>query len=144
MMAPHGDTRGLEDSPVLRIGLEGNPEAPSLARAAIAGFFEDREIDPSALSTLTLLVSELVSNAVVHSSAAPSSEILLCVRLLEPSDLRVEVTDQGAGFTPVARDPARIGGGYGLYLVDKQAERWGVDRKGGTRVWFEMPYRQAA
>ena len=133
----------FEHAPTLRIGLERNSEAPSVARAAVAGFFEEkeREVDPGTLSTLTLLVSELVSNAVVHPHAPPSSGILLCVRLLGKNAVRVEVTDQGDGFTPVSRDPSQRGGGYGLYLLDRQATRWGVDRQDGTRVWFEMPSR---
>jgi len=129
---PAGDAR------VLRIVLPRSPEAPSLARAATAGLCERREIDPESMSTLTLLVSEIVSNAVVHADAPPASEILLCVRLLDDGGVRVEVTDQGTGFTPVPRDPNQRGGGYGLYLVDHQASRWGVDSRDGTRVWFEL------
>jgi len=28
--------------------------------------------------------------------------------------------------------------GWGLFLVDRMADRWGVDRSEGTRVWFEL------
>lgn len=132
---PPGDAR------VLRIALQRGPESPSLARAATAGLLERQEVDPESMSTLTLLVSEIVSNAVLHADAPPSSEILLCVRLLDDGAVRVEVTDQGSGFTPVPRDPRRRGGGYGLYLVDNQASRWGVDSQDGTRVWFELASR---
>jgi hypothetical protein len=52
--------------------------------------------------------------------------------------VRVEVIDSGSGFAPEPRDPARATGGFGLFLVDTQAARWGVDREGGTRVWFEL------
>jgi anti-sigma regulatory factor (Ser/Thr protein kinase) len=124
---------------MLRIGLERNPEAPAVARAAVAGLFKEREIQPGTLATLRLLVSELVSNAVLHSDAPPSSHIELCVHLLGESAVRVEVIDRGRGFTPVAPDSTPYGGGYGLYLVDKQATHWGVDQQDGTRVWFELP-----
>jgi anti-sigma regulatory factor (Ser/Thr protein kinase) len=123
---------------VLRISLERDPQAPSLARAAVAGFTERSQIAPSELATLKLLVSELVTNAVLHSDAPPTSAILLCARLLGEGAVRVEVTDCGSGFAAAPRDPARTTGGYGLYLVDKQASRWGVERDGGTRVWFEI------
>jgi anti-sigma regulatory factor (Ser/Thr protein kinase) len=141
MMTLRGEPRCLEDErPLgLRVGLPPTPEAPGLARAAVAGFFEGKDIEPGTLSTVTLLVSELVSNAVIHPQVSPPSEIVLCVRLLDAGVVRVGVTDQGTGFTPVPRDPSRVGGGYGLYLVDKQATRWGVDRHGGNRVWFELP-----
>jgi anti-sigma regulatory factor (Ser/Thr protein kinase) len=129
--------RSVDDS-LLRISLERNPQAPSLARAAITGFTDGSNIDPGTLATLSLLVSEVVTNAVVHSVAPPRSEISLYARRLDRGTVRVEITDQGPGFTPRPRDPARPDGGYGLYLLDKEAQRWGVDRHGGTRVWFEM------
>jgi anti-sigma regulatory factor (Ser/Thr protein kinase) len=127
-----------KDVRTMRISLERDPQAPSLARAAVAGFTEKSEIAPTDLATLTLLVSEVVSNAVLHSDAPPASNILLCARLLDQGAVRIEVTDQGSGFTAIPRDPAWPKGGYGLYLVEKQATRWGVDREGGTRVWFEI------
>jgi len=123
---------------VLQMSLERDPQAPSLARRAVAGLTEHSEIASTELATLTLLVSELVSNAVLHSDAPPASGILLCARLLEEGAVRVEVIDRGSGFTATPRDPAQPFSGYGLYLVDKQATRWGVDREGGTRVWFEL------
>lgn len=139
MTALYREPQRREGSPVLRISLERDVAAPSVARAAIAGFFDEYEIDPAKLATLTLLVSELVSNAVVHSNAPAGSEVLLCLHVLAKDTVRVEVIDQGSGFRPVPRDPEQHGGGYGLYLVEKQAAQWGVDERGGTRVWFEMP-----
>jgi anti-sigma regulatory factor (Ser/Thr protein kinase) len=137
-MAVSGCTPHVQDVRTMRIGLERDPQAPSLARAAVAGFTEKSEIAATELAMLTLLVSELVSNAVLHSDAPPASGILLCARLLERGAVRVEVIDRGGGFTAIPRDPAQPKGGYGLYLVNKQATRWGVDREGGTRVWFEI------
>jgi anti-sigma regulatory factor (Ser/Thr protein kinase) len=130
--------RAGESMPSLRLSLERDRHAPSVARAAVRGLTEDSEIAPAESATLALLVSELVSNAVLHSDAPAASSILLCARLLDPRSVRIEVIDRGSGFTAVGRDPARPNGGYGLYLVDMQATRWGVDRQGGTRVWFEL------
>jgi hypothetical protein len=62
----------------LRLDLDRDPQAPSLARAAVAGFCERDELDGTQASTLALLVSELVSNAVLHSQAPPASGI--CAR----------------------------------------------------------------
>jgi anti-sigma regulatory factor (Ser/Thr protein kinase) len=136
-MAPPDSQRSV-DAPVLQISLERNPQAPSLARAAITGLTDGSNIAAGALATLTLLVSEVVTNAVVHSDAAPANEIVMSARRLNDGAIRVEIIDRGGGFTPTPRDPARPGGGYGLYLVEKEARRWGVDREGGTRVWFEI------
>jgi anti-sigma regulatory factor (Ser/Thr protein kinase) len=137
-MSGAGESGRSEDPPTLRMTLERDPQAPSLARAAVTGFSKQRKMSPASLSTLALLVSELVSNAVVHSDAPASSGIQLCARLLGPAAVRVEVTDQGSGFDAVPRDPARVEGGYGLYLVDTQATKWGIDRRCGTCVWFEV------
>jgi anti-sigma regulatory factor (Ser/Thr protein kinase) len=85
-----------------------------------------------------LLVSELVTNAVIHPAVEPPAEISLLARLAG-TVIRVEITDRGSGFTPQERDHTRVDGGYGLYLLDKAATRWGVERRDGTTVWFELP-----
>jgi anti-sigma regulatory factor (Ser/Thr protein kinase) len=125
------------EAPVLSLALAHNRQAPSLARAAIAGFSEDREIGETTRATLTLLISEVVTNAVIHPDAEPPSDIRLRARIAD-GVMRVEVTDQGSGFEPTPRDATRSDRGYGLYLLDKQAMRWGVERRGGTTVWFEL------
>ncbi len=53
--------------------------------------------------------------------------------------MRVEVCDQGPGFelSEPAPDPSRPSG-WGLYLVRELSDRWGIDRDGETRVWFEL------
>jgi anti-sigma regulatory factor (Ser/Thr protein kinase) len=125
------------DRPVLDLELERNAEAPSLARAAIAGFCRDRELAPSTMATITLLVSEVVTNAVIHPRADAAGSINFSARHGEAL-IRIEVSDPGKGFKPKARDPARLEGGYGLYLVDKEATRWGVESTPRTTVWFEV------
>jgi hypothetical protein len=34
-------------------------------------------------------------------------------------------------------DPDRSSG-WGLHLVETLADRWGIERQAGTRVWFEL------
>jgi anti-sigma regulatory factor (Ser/Thr protein kinase) len=131
-----------EDPPVLRLDLETNREAPSVARAAIAGFSEDRELGETTLAVLTLLVSEVVTNAVIHPEIDDPGDIHLRARIAGDV-IRVEVTDGGDGFEPQPRDPNRSDRGFGLYLVEKQAERWGVESVDGTTVWFELSLRAA-
>ena len=122
---------------MLRLELERSDEAPSVARAAITGFCQDREVAPGAVATLRLLVSEVVTNAVIHPDARATPAIRLMV-WCRAGVIRVEVTDQGSGFTPRPRDPARVGGGYGLYLLEQQASGWGVLQRDGTTVWLEV------
>jgi anti-sigma regulatory factor (Ser/Thr protein kinase) len=138
MMSVSGESSRSKDARALRISLEQDLHAPALARAAIAGFSDGSDIAPARLATLLLLVSEVVTNAVIHSDAPEEAEIVLAVCMTRSGAVRVEVTDGGEGFTPVARDPSRPGGGYGLYLVEREALCWGVEREGGTRVWFEL------
>jgi anti-sigma regulatory factor (Ser/Thr protein kinase) len=133
-----GEPLPQEEPPILRMTLERDPKAPSRARSAVTGFSKERKLSAKSLSTLELLVSELVTNAVIHSDAPPTSGIHLCARLLGPDAVRVEVTDQGSGFEAAPRDPERVEGGYGLYLVETQASKWGIDRRSGTCVWFEL------
>ena len=58
---------------------------------------------------------------------------------VHPDRVRVEVADDGGGFEHAPRshesDPAS---GWGLYLVEQVADRWGLDHDAGGRVWFEL------
>lgn len=121
----------------LELELKRDAHAPSIARAAASGRCEGLELSPSLCHTLVLLVSEVVSNAVLHSNAPAHLPILLTTSITDEA-IRVTITDTGDGFTPKPRDPAAPHGGYGLYILEKAASRWGVDRVGGS-VWFELP-----
>jgi len=117
--------------------LERTVRAPAIARAAVAQQLHEAGLDGSFGQTVVLLVSEVVSNAVRHSSAPQDTAIRLDSEVGD-SAVRVAVTDGGAGFTPRPRDPDRLGDGYGLYLLEKAASDWGVEITGGTTVWFEL------
>jgi len=88
------------------------------------------------LDDVQLLVSELVTNAVVHAG----SEVEVAVRLLTDA-VRIEVVDRapGAPLRPAA--PAEGDeSGRGLLLVETIASAWGVESiAGGKSVWFEVP-----
>lgn len=125
-------------SPLLVLELQRHVEAPGIARAAMADVSDELCLSGPNLQTLVLLVSEVVSNAVLHSSGPPDAPITLTASV--SSDIvRITVADAGGGFVPKERDPKSIHDGYGLYLVDKAASRWDVDSSGPTSVWFELP-----
>jgi anti-sigma regulatory factor (Ser/Thr protein kinase) len=88
------------------------------------------------METLGLLVTELVTNSVQHTRG---NTILLTV-LVGDSAIRTEVTDGGPGFDPAKMGPlASDHTGWGLFLVERLADSWGVNRDGNvTRVWFEI------
>ena len=88
---------------------------------------------PSRADDATLLVSELVTNAVKFGPDEP-------IRVIvdeEGERTRFTVHDAGLGPLPAIRDEDPAHGGHGLRLVDAVADRWGVER-GSTRVWFEL------
>ncbi|HEV7585498.1 MAG TPA: ATP-binding protein [Solirubrobacteraceae bacterium] len=121
----------------LELALERNVQAPAIARAAISGMCQDLRIAGSLRQTLVLLISEVVSNAVLHSTGPADAPITVTATVTGDA-FHVSVTDAGEGFVPSRRDPARVEGGYGLYLLEKAASRWGVDTERPTTVWFEL------
>jgi anti-sigma regulatory factor (Ser/Thr protein kinase) len=136
-MSVSSETPPHDEQSVLELELEHSREAPSMARAAISGFSENRDLDAATLATLTLLVSEVVTNAVIHPDVEPPCGIRLSARIAD-NRIRVEVTDEGDGFEPRPRDPTRSDRGYGLYLLEQQAAAWGVEQGSGNTVWFEL------
>jgi anti-sigma regulatory factor (Ser/Thr protein kinase) len=81
-----------------------------------------------------LLVSELVTNAVVHGR----SDVVLHVWRTD-SGVRVEIADRHPGPPALRRPDPEALGGRGLYLVDTLAQDWGVrPAKPGKAVWFEL------
>jgi anti-sigma regulatory factor (Ser/Thr protein kinase) len=126
----------------LRLDLRRDLAAPAIAREAVASWCPVLEGGQARLDTLVLLVSEVVTNAVMHSPARAEAPIVLTASVVG-EEVHVAVIDAGEGFTPptyeTSRPPERMTvGGYGLYVVHRAARRWGIDREGGTRVWFEL------
>ncbi len=125
----------------LNLRLPAQCDAPASARRALRGL--GRYVDDDALSRTELLVSELVTNSVRHGGLDADDPICVVITVGDRM-LRAEVADPGAGFDPGAATPRPDQtGGYGLFLLEQLAQRWGVSRDGGTRVWFELP-REAA
>lgn len=117
-------------------------DTPRAARHAFESFAAGYGEDVAA--TGALLVSEIVTNAVLHGPADRESAVGLHFETAGET-LQVEVSDEGAGFAPVARcDGQDDGSGWGLHIVAAVAESWGVDRGRPTRVWFELPLAGAA
>lgn len=79
-----------------------------------------------------LVISELVSNAVLHSGTAIEIEVRV-----EPDRLWLRVHDEGDGMPAVVPPQSRNVGGVGLELVSRLASAWGVtpDPLGGKDVW---------
>jgi anti-sigma regulatory factor (Ser/Thr protein kinase) len=114
--------------------LAADPEAPSDARVFLRSVLAERAAEER-VDTVTLLASELVSNAVVHGSRRRGSTIRLHTEVRDER-LRVEVTDSGPGFDPSEALSRR---GFGLRLVRDLSARWGAEQApSGWTVWFEL------
>lgn len=110
-------------------------DAPSLARAHVSRWLDGRA-NADLRADACLLVSEVVTNSVVHGDQPPGAPLRITAAALD-GRVRVDVQDRGHG--PVRRrvsDPRQ--GGFGLNLVELISARWGVDHERGTRVWFEL------
>jgi anti-sigma regulatory factor (Ser/Thr protein kinase) len=114
-----------------------DPSAPAMVRRALGHWLSTRAPD-GLLSDAPLIVSELVTNSLLHATLPKSAAVRVSAALAD-GVLRIEVEDGGTGGGPVRRSANRSrGGGFGLNIVDALAARWGVERDGGTLVWVEL------
>ena len=123
--------------PVLRMPLGSDNRAPSTARRALATL--RAELGEARYKVCELLVSELVTNTVRHTPGARSIAASdMRVRMYRDR-VRVEVRDDGPGFTASARETdGDPGAGWGLFLVDELADDWGIESGVQNCVWFEL------
>ena len=97
----------------------------------------------------TLLTSELVTNSIRHAGLGPDDYIDVAASW-SGTLLRVIVRDSGSAGPPseIVAGPIRPspGGqsGWGLYLVDRLATRWGTSLEGAAGFWFELEYPRPA
>ena len=120
--------------------LNAAPTAPAEARRSLVPL--DRVIPSDRLEDLRIMVSELVTNSVVHSGLKLGEPISLLVKVL-PERVRVEVADPGRRFPDLSKR-RRKHHGRGLMIVDRLADRWGTERGRNTKVWAEIPLRSTA
>src|SRR3954465_2365329 len=117
------------------MSLAPDPGAPQQARRFIAATLEDLGLDETR-EVAELLVSELVTNAVVHAASAVEVEI-------ERDDdgvlVRVRDADTGPLVMRAGGGSELDEGGRGFLLVDRLAEAWGTEHRGGRKcVWFRL------
>ena len=117
--------------------LPADATAPRNARRFLRRTLDAWSVDDDTLDAAELCVSELVTNAVIHTGTA--SEL---TAELDPDFVTVLVRD-GGGRDTVPRlagqdDPLKVSG-RGLCLVDAVASAWAVEHGAdGTTVWFEI------
>jgi anti-sigma regulatory factor (Ser/Thr protein kinase) len=120
--------------------IPGSADKVSGARAFItrtlAATTRGRRVDSDAA---TLLTSELVTNAIQHTTSG-TSEGTVTIVVVDVSDgVLIEVIDDGSPGTPVVKGGLFAADGHGLYLVQQMAAQWGYLRDpAGTTVWFHL------
>jgi anti-sigma regulatory factor (Ser/Thr protein kinase) len=93
---------------------------------------------PTVSEVISLLVSEMVTNAVLHARTD------VRVSIERGADvIRVEVADESPRSPTVRQFSNAAATGRGLHLVDQLADRWGSEVRGrGKVVWFELATAQ--
>ena len=109
--------------------------APSQARRFVADTLRSWDLPSDVTEDAVLLVSELVTNALLHARSAPVVEIDHDVE-----HLRCVVVDNSSVVPRRRRYANDAATGRGIALVETLASRWGVDVDSGSgkRVWFEL------
>jgi anti-sigma regulatory factor (Ser/Thr protein kinase) len=132
----------LDDHPYPSAMLEiaGGVAAPARARRWALSCVASEPIGPCE-NDVALIVSELVTNSVVHAHADSSQLLRITLASLD-DHCRIAVTDNGSATMPHLRErDVRTPGGAGLRIIDQLSLSWGVirDGTGTTEVWCDVP-----
>ena len=136
-------SRSLEAEPVpdgARVAthaVDADPRAVAPARHFVRGTLADWGVDGDTIDDAVLCLSELVTNAIIHTEAGCELRVVL-----ERGVLTTTVRDGGSSVvvdpSHVAVDPLAVHG-RGLHLVDACSTRWGSELDAvGMTVWFVL------
>ncbi|WP_229925783.1 ATP-binding protein [Streptomyces longispororuber] len=125
--------------PCVTFTLAALPSSVGRARRLTRDRLSSLAVGDDACDTAALVVSELVTNAIVHTA----SRTVVCEIRTEADTVRIAIRDEGCG-SGVPR-PTGLRGpdeehGRGLLLVSAVSNAWGVQQSGtGLSVWAELP-----
>ncbi len=137
-MAGPGEALSPERGRRLDLQLEARPENVSGVRRAL----ERLDMPASLLDDAKLLGTELVTNSIRHAGLRPDKFVHLRAEWFGRT-LRVTVWDRPDSTRPAPvvgsiRPSPGAESGWGLYLVERLASRWGTGFDGGPGFWFEL------
>ena len=121
----------------IEVRLSPEPEVVTTARHALDQLTD--LLPPEKLEDVRLVVSELVTNSILHAGLSPEDQVSLTIRVSAGS-VRGKVCDPGPGFEVHSAPGPRpdLSGGWGLPIVETISDRWGVEQGRHTCVWFEI------
>jgi len=127
----------------IEMSLGAEPRSAHAAREAVAQL----DLPTKILADAQLLVSEVVSNSIRHSGLGSEEKIGLLAEW-NGRKFRAAVTDgpRRPGHVVVVgsiRPEPGTESGWGLFLVDQVADRWGTEVGQVVRYWFEIDLKQA-
>jgi len=118
-----------------RISLSPNPSSVSRTRRFALGFVADADVR----DVVVLLVSELVTNAVLHGGPHAQAATVDMARTVAADRVRREVEDAGENIPVVGDGALERPTGRPLLLVERLATRWGCEPADvGKVVWVEV------
>jgi anti-sigma regulatory factor (Ser/Thr protein kinase) len=119
----------------LALDLPPHAASPGVARAWLRTIADTTALPAAMVSDATLVLSELVTNAVLHAA----TDVHVSMELRDDTAIHLEVGDATSALPHVlVCDPEHIGGA-GLRIVDQLVVSWGVRRVGaGKVVWADL------
>lgn len=124
-----------ERGPTFFHQLPNDISAPGAARRWFAETVRPHLPHVSAIGELEVVLSELVTNAVLAGCQA----LVVAATLFDPGRLRVEVRDDAPGRPELLNAGVEDSHGRGIFIVSQLADAWGVDTvPTGKAVWAEF------
>jgi anti-sigma regulatory factor (Ser/Thr protein kinase) len=116
----------------------------AVARGRIAAELRQAGLAPPTVADAALVISELLSNAILHARPLSGARVRVAW-VLGPASLEIIVTDGGSATTPHASRPSLSSiGGRGIGIVQHLCTSWGVrGDEFGTTVWAVLPAPRA-
>jgi hypothetical protein len=142
-VADEGRARRTERLDRLDLRLAPSPASAAAARRGL----ERMGLPAELLDDAKLLATELVTNSIRHGQLGPNDFVHLKAEWVRTLRVAVWESSFSAGPPRVAgaiRPAPGARSGWGLYLVDQIATRWGTNLGGRRGYWFEIEGRRPA
>jgi anti-sigma regulatory factor (Ser/Thr protein kinase) len=123
-----------DDPRILEIALPPDPRSAADARHAVAAYCRARGVREDLLQVGVLVISELVTNVVLHA-ATP----MIVWAEYEDSTLTLAATDGDTALPALLAPDDTHEGGRGVAIIDQLSASWGLTRTGlGKVIWVTL------